>query len=300
MLLHTGAGVRLFGFLGAGATLGQLFGSLAATVAGRLASARVGGDAAASAMQLSLLLGAAALMETAGRLAGGVKRPAVTDRKSRSPERARAEEGRATVKVSACVPVNIDAGLISSLATDICTAVEHGSHSFAEVAFCVLRWKHHEIAAPYVAVLYRARPSWLTPWSLAQDAPSRSKHAAMPAASAVRRLDSFRLIVASPYLRHLCAFLTLNYVVSSFFYFERSLVVAAAANDSVGRTRLFAAMNSASGAIIAVLQVSQLAASPQCASARVLHHCAAGAASKLVKIRHSRSCALNSTEAQSP
>ena len=72
------AGVRLFGFLGAGATLGQLTGSLAATAAGRLASwrsASTGGiDAAATGLQLSLLLGAAALMECAGRLVGGVRR----------------------------------------------------------------------------------------------------------------------------------------------------------------------------------------------------------------------------------
>ena len=78
----------------------------------------------------------------------------------------------------------------------------------------------------------------------------------MHAASAARLLDSFRLIASSPYMRHLCAFLTLNYVVSSFFYFERSMVVAAAARDAVGRTRLFAAINSASGAVIAVVQVS--------------------------------------------
>jgi len=71
-------GVRLFGFLGAGATLGQLAGSLAATAAGRLASQRgghsTGGDAAATGLQLTLLLGAAALMECAGRLVGGVRR----------------------------------------------------------------------------------------------------------------------------------------------------------------------------------------------------------------------------------
>ena len=82
--------------------------------------------------------------------------------------------------------------------------------------------------------------------------PRRGKRAE---AAAAHFLDSFRLIAASPYLRHLCAFLTLNYVVSSFFYFERSLVVAAAARDAVGRTRMFAAINSASGAVIAVVQV---------------------------------------------
>ena len=94
-------GVRLFGFLGAGATLGQLVGSLAATAAGRLASVRAGGDIAAAALQLLLLLGAAALMEAAGRLAGGVRRPSVKlARKSQSPDRERAEEGRAAGMVN--------------------------------------------------------------------------------------------------------------------------------------------------------------------------------------------------------
>ena len=89
-----------------------------------------------------------------------------------------------------------------------------------------------------------------------QDAHTRRGKPAESSAAA-RFLDSFRLIAASPYLRHLCAFLTLNYVVSSFFYFERSLVVAAAARDAVGRTRMFAAINSASGAVIAVVQASE-------------------------------------------
>ena len=31
---------------------------------------------------------------------------------------------------------------------------------------------------------------------------------------------------ASPYLMHMCAYLALNYVTSSFFYFEKTLVVA--------------------------------------------------------------------------
>ena len=69
---------------------------------------------------------------------------------------------------------------------------------------------------------------------------------------------TFHLIAGSPYLLHICSFLTLNYVTSSFFYFEKSLVVAAAASDAASRTYLFAKINSASGVIIAVVQASNL------------------------------------------
>ena len=74
-------GIRLFGFLGAGATLGQLAGSMAAGLMARAAQSDSKGstDAAAPAravgLQLSLLLPAAALLGVAGKLVGRLKRP---------------------------------------------------------------------------------------------------------------------------------------------------------------------------------------------------------------------------------
>ena len=59
---------------------------------------------------------------------------------------------------------------------------------------------------------------------------------------------------ASPYLRSLCLFLVLNYVVSSAFFFEKALV-AASVGGAVQRTAWFAAINSASAAAVLVLQL---------------------------------------------
>ena len=68
-------------------------------------------------------------------------------------------------------------------------------------------------------------------------------------------LRGFRLIAASPYLQHMCASLALGYVISSFFYFERALVVAAAFDNAAARTQTFAIINSVSAAAIVLLQL---------------------------------------------
>lgn len=72
----------------------------------------------------------------------------------------------------------------------------------------------------------------------------------------LRFSDAFRLIAASPYLLHVCAFLVLNYIVSSFFYFEKSLVVASGVAGSAARAELFATINGISALMIALVQVS--------------------------------------------
>lgn len=63
------------------------------------------------------------------------------------------------------------------------------------------------------------------------------------------------LVAASGYLRALCGFMLLQYVCSSLFYFEKSLVVAAAGQDAAHRTAFFGAINSASALCILVLQL---------------------------------------------
>lgn len=63
------------------------------------------------------------------------------------------------------------------------------------------------------------------------------------------------LVSSSAYLRALCAFMLLQYVCSSLFYFEKSLVVAAAGQDAAHRTAFFGAINSAAALCILVLQL---------------------------------------------
>lgn len=65
----------------------------------------------------------------------------------------------------------------------------------------------------------------------------------------------FELIAASQYLMHLCAYIALNSMTSSMFYFERSMVVAAAAGDAQTRTTILASINSMSALVIALLQM---------------------------------------------
>ena len=69
-------GLRLFGFLGAGATLGQLVGSLfSGLLSGLSRDFRTGAPVSAVKLQLSAMFLAAVLLEVAGRLAGQLKRP---------------------------------------------------------------------------------------------------------------------------------------------------------------------------------------------------------------------------------
>lgn len=57
-------------------------------------------------------------------------------------------------------------------------------------------------------------------------------------------LDGLKLILSSTYLLHVALFLWLSAVVSSFFYFQKVTVIAAAVTDPTGRRRLFAQINS--------------------------------------------------------
>lgn len=67
--------------------------------------------------------------------------------------------------------------------------------------------------------------------------------------------EGMGLVASSPYLCALCAFMLLQYVCSSLFYFEKSLVVAAAGQDAAHRTAFFGAINSASALCILMLQL---------------------------------------------
>ncbi|CAI6007246.1 unnamed protein product [Closterium sp. NIES-64] len=65
-----------------------------------------------------------------------------------------------------------------------------------------------------------------------------------------------RLVLSSSYLLHVCAFLMLTAVVSSFFYFERSSVVATSVVDPVQRRKAIANINSLSAVATVVFQLT--------------------------------------------
>ena len=58
---------------------------------------------------------------------------------------------------------------------------------------------------------------------------SPRQHLLLPAAQ-LQRPTLGALCRASPYLQHICCYLVLNYIVSSFYYFEKSLAVSTVAN----------------------------------------------------------------------
>ena len=68
-------------------------------------------------------------------------------------------------------------------------------------------------------------------------------------------MEGFSLVCKSPYLLSISLFLMLSSSVSSFMYFQRSLVVAAASNAASSRVAIFASMSGASALGIAALQL---------------------------------------------
>ncbi|CAN4097593.1 unnamed protein product [Withania somnifera] len=157
-VMDSESGTRLFGFIGAGATLGQLFGSLFATGMAWFGP--------------YLLIVSAILMELAAQSSKGIKKDVLQLPEELSPFRGR--EG---------------------------------------------------------TELTRRTTSPKSPASVAK-----------PRLWAI--LDGIELILSSTYLLHVALFLWLSAVVSSFFYFQKVAVVAAAVTDPTGRRRLFAQINS--------------------------------------------------------
>ena len=94
--------------------------------------------------------------------------------------------------------------------------------------------------------------------------PSKGTHGSMWATwdlSAVRRgltqlLEGFRLIVKSGYLCHVCLHFVLHYIVSTFFYFEKTLVVAGNGGSASQRVATFATLNSMSAGAVALIQLT--------------------------------------------
>ena len=78
--------------------------------------------------------------------------------------------------------------------------------------------------------------------------------------------QGFRLIAKSSYLFHVCLHFVLHYLVSTFFYFEKTLVVASGSGSASQRVATFATINSMSAGAVAIIQFT---ATVHCAS----HHC---------------------------
>ncbi len=94
--------------------------------------------------------------------------------------------------------------------------------------------------------------------------PSQGTHGSMWVTwdlSAVRRglaqlLEGFRLIARSGYLCHVCLHFVLHYIVSTFFYFEKTLVVAGGGGTASQRVATFATLNSMSAGAVALIQLA--------------------------------------------
>ncbi|XP_047270877.1 uncharacterized protein LOC107873242 isoform X8 [Capsicum annuum] len=166
-VMDSESGSRLFGFIGAGATLGQLFGSLFATGMAWLGP--------------YLLLVSAILMELAAQSSKGIKKD------------------------------------VLQLPEELSSIREADSDQSKE-------------AENEPGLTQRTT------------SPKSSASVAKPQFWAV--LDGLKLILSSTYLLHVALFLWLSAVVSSFFYFQKVTVIAAAVTDSTGRRRLFAQINS--------------------------------------------------------
>lgn len=169
-LMNSESGSRLFGFVGAGATLGQLCGSLLAVAMARLGP--------------FLLLFSALLMELAARFSVGIGR----DEYHESQE--------------------------LSIRSETC---DQSMESHSETA---------EKTPVYI----------------------KHKFSAM--------LEGLQLILASTYLLHVCCFLWLTAVVSSFFYFQKTSVVATAVANALDRRRMFAQVNSFTAVFILIGQLT--------------------------------------------
>ncbi|KAG0564921.1 hypothetical protein KC19_8G149900 [Ceratodon purpureus] len=175
------AGARLFGFIGAGATLGQLVGSLLAVGLARLGPV--------------LLLVAALMMELAARCALGVGEDGLHHMPVLIPSKDSEAEGQQMVHLSEGTNKGGSLGeseTLSGTTTNKLTSL----------------------------------------------------------------LEGVRLIFSSTYLLQICAFLWLTAVISSFFYFERSAVVADSTQDPLGRRILLAEINSLTAVFILAGQLT--------------------------------------------
>ncbi|GAX79612.1 hypothetical protein CEUSTIGMA_g7053.t1 [Chlamydomonas eustigma] len=198
------AASRLFGFISAGGTLGQLVGSLVTAAVAKIAAGKKDGGPVHG-----LIFFSAVLMYCAAFLSSRVLRPGGGKR------------------------FTADASSVDSIPTSS---------------------KSSQLSPVESSMDWRAgggRPM------LADS--SRGGSGSSTGSRASRFLQqvtqSFTLILASPYLLLLCAYLMMTYVVGSLMYFQRSLVVASVVKDSNNRTAFFASVYSLSALVTIMLQM---------------------------------------------
>lgn len=180
---------RLFGLLGAGATAGQLVGSILATYLVAKSPKIFNNCSTAGASMLPLII-SSLLLEIAGRLMLQVKAP------------------------SSLPSSSLDALLLPMKA----------SMSNSSLTGSSCRSNKTEVL----------RTSIHTTW--------------------LQTKRGLFLIKSSQYLIYICVYLILNYIISSSFYFQKALV-AHQLHGSANRVAFYANINSASAAIILVLQL---------------------------------------------
>ncbi|GIL80044.1 hypothetical protein Vretimale_12871 [Volvox reticuliferus] len=224
---------KVYGFLGAGATLGQLTASAAALGFG--AACKATGATGAS---LWLLLPAAVLLMAAGQScqAMAAKAEALHPYMGDQQPNGQPEEN------------GYQKGLIGYGSVGRCGVSASASASdFGQAA-----------AAAAAAAMRPDGPMGQNEGSSRRgDGLLRRLSLHLLASHTGRLVEGFRLIAASPYLLAACAFLALNYSTSATLYFLRAALVSRAGwlGGSDERIAFFAALNTASAGIIFAAQM---------------------------------------------
>ncbi|KAL3148605.1 hypothetical protein ABBQ38_014033 [Trebouxia sp. C0009 RCD-2024] len=205
------AASRLFGFLGAGATLGQLAGSITAAAWASLPAPTPASwpSHTPAGPPFAMLLLAAALLEAAGRLGASMQcsqtlSDLTTRHKKSEPDK----------------PTQSDQA--------VSTTGQSSSHRRRETQLTERSSAH----GPGVGSL---RGAWQGGGQL---------------------VEGFWLIAKSGYLCHVCLHFVLHYLVSTFFYFEKTLVVASGGGSASQRVATFATINSMSAGAVALIQLT--------------------------------------------
>lgn len=212
------AAARLFGFLGAGATLGQLAGSITAATWASLPALTPASTPSSTPTgpPFAMLLVSASLLEAAGRLAAAMQcsdtfSTEAVHYKKAEPDRPESDHAHAHSR-HASSSISQSHGKPSQRGTK---AVQKNSGN--TWGTCDLSGAHQGLSQLF---------------------------------------EGFRLIAKSGYLCHVCLHFVMHYLISTFFYFEKTLVVASSGGSASQRVATFATINSMSAGAVALIQLT--------------------------------------------